>query len=197
MKNYQNFWQTLVDAYPVSKWTLRLPIATRYLEIKDVNIYDYRKEFQNILNQLIDAIEKEWRESIAIKNWQPEIIPFLGKDFSGVIRFDCMLNTDWELKIIEAIGGTKWVFKNHEAYKKLFESDISIFIAIPNDAFFLDAYYTEYQFLQNLWYTVFIWSIDKLTQQDGNIYFQWEIIHAIRRCIEVGKIEKWVLEILK
>ncbi len=213
MKSYWNFWETLAHAYPISKWTLRLPIATRYLDIKDINIHNYFQDFQSIVSQLIDTIDKEWREQIAIKNWQPEITPFLGKDFSGVIRFDCMLNKNCELKVIEvnsdypdwllmhdytheAIGNTKWVFKNHNAYKKLFEVGNSIFIAIPKDAFFLDAYYTEYEFLKNLWYKVFIWRLDQLTQKDDNIFFEWAPIRSIRRCIEVGKIEEWTLDLL-
>ncbi len=203
--SYDAFWEELSWAYPISKGELRLPIATHCLEVSGFDIDVYRPQFEAIIEELISSVESIGRDTIATKNAQAEIIPFLSWNYTGVVRFDCMIDTRWALKIIEInadypdglllhdytyglLTGDTAYRGNHRAYEQFFRKDETTFIAIPKDAFFLDAYYGEYFFLKNMGYPVYIGSYDVLTRDGESLMCEWHTIHHIRRCVEVGKM---------
>lgn len=210
---YNEFWEILSKAYPVSHGELRLPIATHCLSIENISIGSLFLQFQEVLDIIIEQISITWSETIAYQNKQNEIIPFLWGDFTWVLRFDCMINSKGELKIIEINSDypdglllhdfTYWALswnqestKHHDAFISLFNKSESIYIAIPYDAFFLDAYYVEYNYLRDKGYDVTIWTLRQLTREDDFIYFDWKKIDCIRRCVEVAKISSGEFQLL-
>lgn len=99
-EQYNNFWQELSLAYPISHGELRLPIATNFLE-KNISNQATTADFQNILDQIFDLIKSETIQKIFEKNSDSRLIPLISNEFTGIIRFDCMINSHGELKIIE------------------------------------------------------------------------------------------------
>lgn len=92
-KAYSKFWDTLLPAYPISKGSIRLPIASELQTIEGLNI----KELQtNLIKILEEILEKYGNKDAAIKNAleakDDSLLPLINNDFTGVVRFDCLWN---------------------------------------------------------------------------------------------------------
>ena len=99
-QQYNNFWDRLSAAYPISHGGLRLPIATHFLTETNQRCFDVQ-DFQYILDALLQQVREQGIGQVLQENEQSHIAPLLCGEFTGVIRFDCMLNARDELKIIE------------------------------------------------------------------------------------------------
>lgn len=200
---YNNFWEQLSLAYPVSHGELRLPIATKFLD-KDFSFQIQISDFQEILDQIFAIIRSESIECIFTENNDDKLISFISGDFTGIVRFDCMVNSRGELRVIEINSDypdglilhdwtvsaleQKTSILHAESFLKFFDKTKNIFIAYPDEAFFRDAYYREYELLKDNGFTVFIGNYSYLERRGEELFFEGARIDTIRRCIEVGKM---------
>ncbi|HMS91765.1 MAG TPA: hypothetical protein PKC87_06075, partial [Candidatus Absconditabacterales bacterium] len=143
------------------------------------------------------------------KNGELGLKKLLSNTFTGVVRLDCVLDQSGNTKILEinadypdgllmhdftysVISGFPTI-KNLAMYQQLFDKNHTIFVLYKKGTFFVDAYYTEYYLLQQLGYTCYIGTEEDLTFDDGNVFFKGNIIHVIRRCMEIGKFTEGFL----
>lgn len=206
MKTYDEFWAELSQYYPISHWELRLPIATRLTKLQNLDINWLLDELKKILEELLKNTNEQIKNQISETNWDNNLKKVFEWNYSWVIRFDCVINQENKPKLIEinadypdgllmhdaTFSLLKWekTTTNLDNYLKLFNKEETIFIIYKKWTFFLDAYYTEYELLKKLWFKVFIWNYEDLEFRWENIYFEWEKIDVIRRCMEVGKFEE-------
>lgn len=121
-----------------------------------------------------------------------------------MVRFDCMLNHENKPKIIEinadypdglllhdasfSVLSQEKNSLHHDLFLKFFDKNKNIFIAFPKNAFFQDAYYSEFLVLQNAGFSVFYGNYEDLERRDGKIFYKNSEIHIIRRCTETSKM---------
>jgi hypothetical protein len=150
MKTYQQFRDQLQDAYPISKGKFRLPIATSFLEIETEKLNTFKDTILSLTQSLLDTAVTlpSYRATIA-KN-EPQLLPLLSGDFTGILRYDVLLDQNGEFKIIEInadypdglilhdytystlLGADE--HKNTQLYLQLFSPEQTIFILYPKGA---------------------------------------------------------------
>ncbi|GHV21593.1 hypothetical protein FACS1894176_06570 [Bacteroidia bacterium] len=164
MKTYTQFWDQLQHAYPVSKGKFRLPIATKFLELDAEKLANFEANLITLTQSLLDSAvtQPNYRETIS-KN-EPQILPLLQGNFTGILRYDVLLDQNGDFKVIEINADYpdglvlhdytySTLFgaddhKNTQLYLQLFDPEQTIFVLYPKDARFVDAYYQEYETLK-------------------------------------------------
>lgn len=188
MLSYSEFWKILSSAYPISKGNFHLPIATNLLELREIDAKTLFQEVHNIFYQVRDVVEH-----------QTDI-----KKMNGVIRFDCVLNQKWEIKVLEvnAVNPdgllmhdyTYGILKNGkpvdihlQQYLEFFDREKQICILYP-DISFIDAFFLEKELLENKGYNVSIGTRNDLIIKDNNLYSSDEKkIDTIRSCMDLWR----------
>lgn len=207
--NYNQFWEKLAKFYPISHGELRLPIANKHLSIENIDMKTFLNEMHTLIEDLIVKMTSELAEKTAIDNNSQNLIPLLTNNFTWIIRLDCMYSTKEELKVIEinadypdgllmhdntynVIGDSlENIYPNKDLFLKLFPNrNKTVFIAYPKDAFFRDAYFTEYNTLIDSWISAYIWNMEDLSKKWNELYFQDIKIDIIKRCIETWKMNE-------
>lgn len=211
MHQYNEFWDLMKDAYPVSKWDIKIPICTDIINIDyiDINIIisESKKIIQNLCGQF--AIDKSSKNDLISLNWEWSMAWVLSNDFTWVVRLDCVLDQNNQIKILEinsdypdgllmhditySILSWSKLSKNLDTFSKFFDKWQKILILYPQLTFFKDAYYTEYNLLNKLWYDCYIWTEEDIVFDDWNILFEWTKIDVVRRCMEVWKFNQELL----
>lgn len=121
-----------------------------------------------------------------------------------MVRFDCMFNAENKPKIIEINADFPDGLLLHDAtvsvlsreknslhrdlFLQFFEKNKNIFVAFPKNAFFQDAYFSDFLALQNTGFSVFYGNYDELERVENKIFYKNTEIHTIRRCVEVSKM---------
>lgn len=211
MYTYDEFWELMKWAYPISKWALKLPISANIIEIASLDTNKLLMESKKIIQDLCDKISSspDIKTSFIEKNWELWLKKLLSNTFTWVVRLDCVLDQSGNTKILEINADyPDWLLmhdvtysvlsgfptiKNLAMYQQLFDKKHSIFVLYKKWTFFVDAYYTEYHLLQQFWYTCYIWTEEDLVFDDWNVFFKWHTIHVIRRCMEIWKFTEWFL----
>jgi hypothetical protein len=93
------------------------------------------------------------------------------------------------------ISGKK-THNNHTEYLSLFNANESVFILIPENAFFKDAYYQEYNFLKEQGLSVYIGDFSCLEVEGNHVFCNGVRIDVIRRCMECAKFGAAILQLL-
>ncbi len=211
MHSYDNFWDLMKWAYPISKWTMKLPISANIIHIESLDtqkiLIESKRIIQDLCNRFSDS--ETAKHSLIQENWEHGLKNLLSNTFTWVIRLDCVLDQEGKAKILEinadypdgllmhdfTYSALSWtpITKNLDMFTQLFDISDSILILYKKWTFFLDAYYTEYNLLKKLWYACYIWTEEDLDFVDWLVYFEEHIIDVIRRCMEVGKFDEWLL----
>jgi hypothetical protein len=207
--SYDHFWEKLSLHYPVSHGELRLPIATQLVDLS-FDIPSFLTELESILQDMLEKGNLEQSKIRASQNGDSHFIPLLSEEFTGVVRFDCMLNQDGNPRVIEinadypdgllmhdhtySLLSGEQIRTHHNEYLSLFDKSDAIFILIPENSFFRDAYLTEYNLLKDLGYTVFIGDFWDLVFQEWQCFVQGVAINIIRRCIESWKFSTTMVQ---
>ncbi len=204
-KDYESFWDELSHIYPVSKGKLRLPIATAVIELNNLiskSDIEKLKEYLQIKINLLTS--KESKKRLVEKgDTQISNIPF--EKLNGVVRFDCMIDEYTnQLKVIEInsdypdgfllhdktfsiLSGVET--KTHELYlESNFINNEYVFILHPENAFFLDTYYSELELLKSLNIKCGIGTIADINFKNKYFWHGENKISKIRRCCEVYKL---------
>jgi hypothetical protein len=194
MQSYEAFWENLIPAYPVSKGAMRLPIVAELQTLSNLDVSQMMSDLKTVLEQLLwQSGAGAGARARAKAAGETSIIPYIDDTYTGVVRFDCVLNEAGEIKILElnadypdglllhdytysALSGTS--SKLHEkAFLKFFPPDVQIHISHAADAHFLDAYHLEKKSLEAAGHAVTIGS------PVAGVLPAWH-----RRCIEASKI---------
>ncbi|MBS8122228.1 hypothetical protein [Candidatus Vampirococcus lugosii] len=205
---YKDFWSKMKLYYPISKGEIKLPIANKLMSneyiISDLLI----KNCKYILEEIM-KIDKSKKIKFMNQNNEGVIQNLFQNNYTGVVRFDCMLDQNNNIKIIELNSdypdgllmhdNTYSVLLNEEKnlhknnFLKFFDKNEKIFILYPEGVFFKDAYYTEYFFLKENGFNVNIGTFSELDFNDDGIYYKGIKIDKIRRCLETSKlsIKNW------
>lgn len=191
---YNKFWDKLSPAYPVSMGRMRVPIVTEIQQLPGISVPALLNELTIVLEQLITQAALPGAAAVrAKKAGEDVIVPHIDDTYTGVVRFDCVLNKRNELKILElnadypdglllhdktygVLSGEDCLV-HEEAFLSYFPPQSSIHISHVKDAHFLDAYYTEAAVLAEAGHQVSIGAEDPLHSP------AWH-----RRCIESSKI---------
>lgn len=215
--DYIQFWEKLSNFYPVSHGELRLAIANKHLEIDTIDMDAFIQEMHLVLEDLMRKMTSpEKTKVICIENNHANLVPLLSNNFTGIIRLDCMYSTKWELKVIEINADyPDWLLMHDNTYnviensnediypnKTLFlelfpDSEKTIFVAYPKDAFFKDAYFTEYNTLIAAGMNAYIWNMEDLSKQWNELFYKGIKISTIKRCIETWKMTQENVELLQ
>lgn len=209
MKSYEQFWEELVPAYPITKWEIKIPIATE-LETFDVDFDNVVKNLDDVMQQLFKKNEEAKRVSTSsFEKWFTDL--YKG-NFTGIVRFDCMFNTDWKLKLVEV--NTKWpdwllmhdntysilsgtfCNKNLDLFLQLFDKEENIFIMYENEGF-IDSHFLEYQKIVGRWYKASIWIFENLEFRDDSIFFDGNIVDVIRFSVSPWRLTENQISLLK
>lgn len=211
MYTYDEFWDQMKWAYPISKWELKLPISTDIITIDSLDTEKILMESKNIIQELCDkfSASPDMKTSFIEKNWELWLTKLLSNVFTWIVRLDCVLDQQGNTKILEinadypdwllmhdfTYSVLSWLSttKNLDMYTQLFDKKHSIFVLYKKWTFFLDAYYTEYNLLQKCWYTCYIWTEEDLSFVDWNVFFDGHSIDVIRRCMEIWKFSELFL----
>lgn len=195
MKSYEQFWAELAPAYPVSKGAMRLPIATTLQTIPELDMEVVLGELQGILQQLLDDPDVQAGAQLRAKEAGEEFLtPLIDANYSGVVRFDCVVADNGAVKILElnadypdglllhdytysALAGTACTL-HRDAYVRYFAAADRVHISHPAEAGFLDAYYVEKEALEAAGHAV---SIGAVPTDEATVWH--------RRCAEVGKMQ--------
>lgn len=212
MLSYTDFWAKLSEAYPLTKGELRLPINSELTELTGYNVELLLNDLKKIIEELINSVRSRDYKELAQKHGDEDIIPLFEHDFSGIIRMDCVVNTEGKIKILEVNADYPDGLLMHDhtyslllgektrrhvgALEKLLNSENTIFVLYPEEAFFKDAYYAEYQTLRDLGYQCYIGTPKDLEVKDGKIYSKGVRIDCIRRCMESRKFEAGFIQLL-
>lgn len=174
---------------------MRLPIATSLQEIPGFDHKKFQQELKNILQSILDI--HATREA-AVKHLEEanehHLIPLVTKEFTGVVRFDCIWNAQSDaVKILEincdypdglvlhditysVLNGSECTL-HQDNLNKLFETDESVHVLYSQRAHFLDSYYAEERFLSK-----------NRPSAIGNNIDEIKTGTTIRRCLEVTKL---------
>lgn len=209
MRTYDEFWEILKWAYPISRWDITLPICTKLIHIPDLDIQSFLQNIRDIYLRLV-AVSQD--KQLLWKYCPSQLINMMTWDYTWMIRFDCILDTTWRIKLLELNADypdwilmhdyTYWVLldwkksTNHfDKYIQFFDKNKTLFILYKKQ-FFLDSFYLEYTYLLDLWYSVFIWTRDDLSFQNWTCYYQWTKIEQIRSCMDMSKFTSDQIKIL-
>ncbi len=200
---YKKFWDNMSKHYPVSKWDIRLPIATKLLTHDSINPDLLINNCKSILEKII-AIDKSKKIKFMHQNQEEVIENLFENDYTWSVRFDCMLDQNNNIKIIEMNADhPDWLLMHDNTYSVLsnkefnlhkknflefFDKNEKIFILYPEGAFFKDSYYTEYYFLRENWFDVDIWTFSDLEFDNNKVYYKWKKVDKIRKLLEVSKL---------
>jgi len=210
MLTYEEFWQQLKDAYPLTKGKIRLPISSQLTVLEGIEPKKLIGDLKIILEKLIKKLSCLDYRSLITANNEERILPLLVKDFTGIVRFDCVMTPDNKVKIVEinseypdgllmhdytysTLLGKK-ITKNLDVFLKLFDKNETIFIMFQKEAVFKDAYYLEYKLLQKAGFRCFIGNPEDLSFKGEFIYCKGHKIECIRRCMETPKFHQGFLD---
>lgn len=193
LKSYETFWNELAPYYPISKGTLRLPIATELITLPNVDIEHLQTELTLILELLLaEHGSKEGGITRATREGEAYIAPLINDDYSGIVRFDTVIDTDGNIKVLElnadypdgllmhdktysVLSGQSCTV-HRDGYMRFFDAEIPVHVAHDMNAFFVDAYHTEYEMLKEAGFEVSIGALSNMPEKA-----------ALRRCLEVSK----------
>jgi len=193
---YRKFWEELSPAYPISKGAFKLPIATNLITIDETLHRELVAELKIILEELLS---KHGTKESAIKNataaGEERIIPLLSNDFTGVVRFDCVIDQNTNTpKILEincdypdglilhdktfgVLSGSTSTLHQDGLHSLLKESEDITILHSPH-ASFVDGYHAEKEVL------------DSVFEKPVSIGHAIDYTEpkTIRRCLEVSKL---------
>jgi len=209
MKSYDQFREELKSAYPVTHWELRLPIAAK-LETFDVDFDKVVKNLDNIMQQLFS--KKDQAKEISKSAFAPWFTDLFTWEFTWIVRFDTMFNSNWELKLVEV--NTKWPDgllmhdntysalldqpnnRNLDLFLQLFNQNDYIFIMYEN-AGFIDSHFLEYEKVKSRGYKVWIWTFDDIVFKDWFAYYQDNKIDVLRFSVSLWRLKENQISSLK
>jgi len=209
MKSYDQFREELKSAYPVTHWELRLPIAAK-LETFDVDFDKVVKNLDNIMQQLFS--KKDQAKEISKSAFAPWFTDLFTWEFTWIVRFDTMFNSNWELKLVEV--NTKWPDgllmhdntysalldqpnnRNLDLFLQLFNQNDYIFIMYEN-AGFIDSHFLEYEKVKSRGYKVWIWTFDDIVFKDWFAYYQDNKIDVLRFSVSPWRLNENQISFLK
>ncbi len=209
MKTYDEFWDDLKSAYPITHWELKLPIAAN-LETFDVDLDCVVGNLDNIMQQLFAKSEEA--KEVSKTSFAPWFTDLFSWEFTGVVRFDTMFNQNWELKLVEV--NTKrpdWLLmhdctysdlldgqntRNLDLFLQLFDKNDYIYIMYEN-AWFIDSHFLEYEKIHSRWYRAWIWTFEDLIFKNGFAYYNGNKIDVIRFSISPWRLNESQISLLK
>lgn len=211
MKSYDQFWEELKIAYPITHWELKLPIAAN-LENFDIDLNKVIWNLDNVMQQLF--AKRDQAKEISKSAFAPWFEDLFVWEFTGIVRFDTMFNQNWELKLVEV--NTKWPDgllmhdttystlldkpnnRNLDLFLQLFNKDDYIFIMYEK-AWFVDSHFLEYEKVKARWYKLWIWTFEDIEFRDWFAYYQNNRIDVLRFSVspwrlneEQNSMLKWV-----
>jgi hypothetical protein len=195
-KAYRDFWESLLPAYPISKGSLRLPIATTLLKIPDFNYTEFKKNLLEILESLL---EKEGTQKKACLRAQAagdhKLVPLIDEEYTGIVRFDCLWNPNTKSvsileincdypdglllhdKTVSSLSGETCT-RHQNLYNELFDTNEVVDILYSPEAHFIDGYQAEADHLKGRGHGgTFITDTSRLKPK-----------HTVRRCLETTKL---------
>ena len=209
MKTYDEFWDELKSAYPITHWELKLPIAAN-LETFEIDFDRVVNNLDNIMQQLF--LKKDQAKEISRTSFAPWFTDLFNWDFTGIVRFDTMFDQNWELKLVEV--NTKWPdwllmhdhtysdlldkqnTRNLDLFLQLFDKNDYIYIMYEN-AWFIDSHFLEYEKIQSKWYNVWIWTFEDLVFKDGSAYYKGNKIDVLRFSVSPWRLNEYQISLLK
>lgn len=209
MKSYKDFWEALKPAYPITKWEIKLPIATN-LEEFNIDHQEVVYLLDNVIQQLFQHNKEAIQlASLGYASWFTECY---SNEFTWVIRFDCMFNHNKELKLVEA--NTNWPdgllmhditygvlsdtnnTTHLDLFLQFFDKNKYTFI-LYEEWWFIDPHYLEYEKLKEKWYPVGIWTFEKLEFRNNNVYYNDHQIDTIRLSMNSWRFSQEEYTLLK
>jgi hypothetical protein len=200
VKTYEQFWRELAPAYPVSKGEMRVPIVTTLQTLPGVDMSQVLQNLQTLLEDMLEnpAITSSAVER-AVAAGESDLAPLITTDYTGVVRFDCVLDAAGAVKVLELNADYPDGLLLHDAtyrtltntpcslhtdaYLQFFAEQTNIHISHPPEAGFLDAYYVEKLALEASGHVV---SIGATPSSDATVWH--------RRCTEVSKMSSAELQ---
>ncbi|MFT7645010.1 MAG: hypothetical protein ACI9BF_000679 [Candidatus Paceibacteria bacterium] len=205
-KQYSDFWDKLLPAYPISKGSMRLPIVSELIEIENFNHSEFQRNLLEILEDILNtqATKEKAIERVSDAG-DDKLIPLIDSEYTGTVRFDCLWNPETKLvsileincdypdglllhdKTYSALAETETSL-HKDLFGKLFYENEDISVFHSPDAFFLDGYHAEADSLAELGHNV------------TRITDTWDIPHGttIRRCLETSKLtDKYINELIR
>ncbi len=210
MKTYEQFWEELKPAYPLTKWEIKIPIATHLEKFNNIDVSQVVSDLDAIMQKVFEK-ETQARELAEIGYGKQFTDLYEGK-YTGIVRFDCMLDTNNTLKVIEV--NTKWPdwLLMHDItysvlswedntlhlnlFSKFFSKEEYIFILYEKGGF-EDLHFLEYEKLKASWYTVWIWWFDDIEFRDGKAFWQENKIDIMRLSMSAGRLNTNEYALLK
>ncbi|MEZ4195115.1 MAG: hypothetical protein R3B53_01820 [Candidatus Paceibacterota bacterium] len=163
-------------------------------QLPNVSVSELCGELTKVLEQLIATAALPGAAVARLKKaGEDVIVPYIDDTYTGVVRFDCVLNERNELKILElnadypdglllhdktySVLSEALCSVHEDAFLSYFPVQTLIHISYAKDAHFLDAYYTEAEVLARNGHQVSIGSGEPTLKPT------WH-----RRCVESSKI---------
>ncbi len=209
MKTYNQFWEELKSAYPITHWELKLPIATNLEDFK-IDFDKVVKNLDNIMQQIF--AKKDKAREISKTAFAPWFTDLFTWEFTWIVRFDTMFNQNWELKLVEV--NTKWPDwllmhdntysvlldktnnRNLDLFLQLFDKNDYIFIMYEN-AGFIDSHFLEYEKVKSRGYKVWIWTFEDVVFKDWFAYYQNNKIDVLRFSVSPWRLNENQISLLK
>lgn len=201
---YNAFYDRLLPAYPISKGEMRIPIATTIETNNREMVATLTQELGSLLQTLLDTqASKDQAVNRATTMGEHKIVPLITDEYTGVVRFDCVLDQhSGQYKILEincdypdglllhdytyaALSEAPQSI-HHNLLDELFDDHEVVHVHHSDEAVFLDGYDAERRlFVRNPKRTVsFGPSIEKL--ESG----------TVRRCAEVTKLSPELCQLM-
>lgn len=210
MKTYEQFWEELKPAYPLTKWEIKLPIATSLETYNDIHIPEVVKELDVVMQKVFQK-ETQARE-LAELEYGKQFTDLYEWKYTGIVRFDCMIDATNTLKIVEvntkrpdgllmhdmtySVLSGKTNTSHLDLFLRFFNKDEYIFILYEKWGF-EDLHFLEYEKLKESGYTVWIWWFDDIDFHDGQAFWQTNKIDVIRLSISHGRLDTKECDLLK
>lgn len=210
MKSYEQFREELKPAYPLTKWAIRIPIASDIEVFITRGIDQIIKDLDAIMQKIFK--KKTQARELAEKEYGKELVALYEWKYSGIVRFDCMIDAKKELKVIEV--NTKWpdwllmhdmtysvisgetTTLHLDLFLKFFNKKEYIFILYEKGGF-EDLHFLEYEKLKAAWYAVWIWWFDDIEFRAGKAFWQKNEIEVIRLSMSSGRLSAHQCILLK
>jgi len=193
IKSYNQFWEELTPAYPVTKGKCKIPIATQLENFHHVNIEKTINDLDSIMQKIFTK-EKEAR--VLADTWYERWFTHLYEGhYTGVVRFDCMFDQNNQLKVVEAntnrpdgllmhditYSALSWTknTKHMDLFLTFFDKAEYIFILYEKWGL-EDVHFLEYETLKKFWYKVWIWVFDDIVFKNGKALYDGNTIDVIR-----------------
>lgn len=210
MKTYDQFWEELKPAYPLTKWEIKIPIATSLEEFSSIDLQKVTSELDKIMQQIF--LKKTEARSLAEKWYDKWFSDLYEWHYTGIVRFDCMIDANNNLKLVEA--NTNWPdgllmhditysvlsWTNNtthlDLFLQFFNKDEYIFI-LYEKWWFEDVHFLEYEKIKSMWYTVWIWAFDDIEFKDNAAFFKDKKIDTMRLSMNSGRFTKEEYVLLK